>query len=431
MSWQMAKARRCPRGEARVYLIGDDSPRVTDLEERYGMNAPIAFRACWVLLASLSPCIAANTINVPGDKPTIQAGIDAATDGDVVVVAPGVYAELIDFHGKAITLKSQQGPRVTTIDGQSSGTVITMQTFEGRNSVVQGFTITRGAASFGAGAYLLNSAPTFRQNIFLNNQQGTGGFGAAIAGFNGSPIVDGNEFVGNTCDNQFLSGVLSFVNSSSPQIYNNILRDNDCRAINMTIPTGAAPVTFNNTIVRNRTGIYIDHRVSNASQLFRNNLIAQNNIGLEVAFQFSPFDAIWTNNLVFGNANDFAGTADVTGTNGNLKGDPRFVDGANNNFHLMGGSPAVDAGTAAGLTLPPDDFDGLPRVQDGNGDGLVIVDIGALEAAPAAVLPASVTVDSKMALLLVTLSVLVLAKRRLPAGAGCAGTANRLRNRSR
>ena len=157
--------------------------------------------------------------------------------------------ERIDFHGKAIALKSQQGSRVTTIDGQSGGTVITMQSLEGHGTLVQGFTITGGSAPFGAGAYLLGAAPTFRGNVFFNNAQSSGGFGAAIAGFSGSPIIDGNEFVANTCDSQFLSGVLSFVNSSSPQIYNNVIHDNDCRAINMTIPVGPAPVVFTATSV--------------------------------------------------------------------------------------------------------------------------------------------------------------------------------------
>ena len=54
-------------------------------------------------------------INVPGDQPNIQAGINAANRFDEVVVAPGTYFEDIDFLGKAITVRSVGGPTVTDL----------------------------------------------------------------------------------------------------------------------------------------------------------------------------------------------------------------------------------------------------------------------------------------------------------------------------
>ncbi len=48
----------------------------------------------------------AAVINVPADQPTIQAGLNAAADGDTVKVAPGEYLEAnIDFPKKAIALE--------------------------------------------------------------------------------------------------------------------------------------------------------------------------------------------------------------------------------------------------------------------------------------------------------------------------------------
>jgi hypothetical protein len=52
------------------------------------------------------PCGLASTIHVPKDQPTIQAGINAANNGDTVLVSPGKYVENINFNGRAITVTS-------------------------------------------------------------------------------------------------------------------------------------------------------------------------------------------------------------------------------------------------------------------------------------------------------------------------------------
>ena len=100
----------------------------------------------------------ADTINVPGDQPTIQAGIDASFDGDIVLVQPGTYVENINFNGKAITLGSlfyttQDTIYIsqTIIDGNQNGSVVIFENEEDSNSVITGFTITNGLADYGGG----------------------------------------------------------------------------------------------------------------------------------------------------------------------------------------------------------------------------------------------------------------------------------------
>ena len=92
------------------------------------------------------------TIHVPADQPTIQAGINIAIVGDTVLVADGIYTGAgnrdIDFGGKNIVLKSENGPDVTIIDCQGTESEphrgFYFHSGEDSTAVVDGFTIRGG-----------------------------------------------------------------------------------------------------------------------------------------------------------------------------------------------------------------------------------------------------------------------------------------------
>jgi len=110
-------------------------------------------RIVWLaaFLAVASPSATATTFHVDatgyGDFRKIQEAIDVSSDGDLILVGPGIYAgELnrdLDFDGREITVRSITGPEDTIIHCQNQGHAFTFHEYEDTLSVVQGFTITR------------------------------------------------------------------------------------------------------------------------------------------------------------------------------------------------------------------------------------------------------------------------------------------------
>jgi hypothetical protein len=318
----------------------------------------LVFGALAAAFCFVPSVLSATTIHVPVDQPTIQAGINASSNGDTVLVAPGYYTENLRLWGKRIILTSEyilaHDPSLidqTIIDGSSptsldTASVILIIDREDAKTVVQGFMITGGAgtrwhdehgAGFfreGGGILCANSAPTIRHNHIISNHVdnmanvvNTGGGG--IRAGDGSPRILDNRFASNVA--HYGSGiVLNYPVAAI--IRNNIVTGN---AANGAYGGGAIWVNHgtvgtrfeNNTIYGNTSpfGTGGVHSLSGTAYM-RNSIIWNN----------TPENAGGTQNYAYSDVSPLqAGT-------GNIEQAPTFEDLMA--FVPTAGSPVVDSG---------------------------------------------------------------------------------------
>ncbi len=205
----------------------------------------------------------AATINVgPGvgyDFDSIQAGIDAARDGDTVNVAPGTYYENVVLKS-GVSLQGS-GANVTVIDAGGYGDVVDAQA---DNVMISGFTL-RNSGEFdlghmNCGVYVCESSPVIRNNIIVNN-----GFGIGL--WHGPNPEIRNNIITNNSSGIYIYGLDE--KPSDPDIINNTIVNNKVDGI--TLRVMVSPIIANNIITEHVTGINLNY-VTGSPVISYNNL---------------------------------------------------------------------------------------------------------------------------------------------------------------
>ena len=407
-----------------------------------------------LLLGTLSLALATATgewfvnINAPCDSGTgtqtnpfcnIMDAVDVASSGDTIHIAPGNYFENLVLN-KDLTLIGSDGALVTTVDGQRSGSVVTLA--DGAVVDMTGLTLTDGFAFRGGGVYLAKTTPaatlTLTDSTVSGNSSGDGG---GIFAYAGAVTLENTTVSGNNATNgggilTTLGGTLTLTSSTvsgntatygtgagiytylgTLDLTDSTVSGNYCYgsgggfvlwggSLNLTRSTvsgntatdsggiagffnaslnlTSSAVTGNTTLFGSGGGI-----TSSGTLSLTNSTVSGNHavfgIGGGILNQGTSPTVI--NSILWNNAPDqIYGSATVNrslveggwpGT-GNIDDDPLFVDPANGNFSLQATSPCIDAGEP-GLSPVGRDLGGNPRFLDGDLDRVMVVDMGAHE----------------------------------------------------
>jgi hypothetical protein len=293
--------------------------------------------------------------HVPADYPTIQAALNASTFDDVVLVAPGTYAENLTIGPaqNSVALRSEAGAAVTFIDGQQLDRVINC--FQvGSATSIEGFSIIHGRVGpndTGGGLRLYQAHIRFVDNIVRDNLAGAG------AGL----FVDEShaELIGNQIfDNQALAtgGGIYCDHFSHALIERNIIVGNTAghHGGGISIWHGSRTRIVGNTILDNEStlnggGVHITR---NAHPSVSRNIIAFNGLGNGIHLDDLESTVLLDCNDFWSNSPaNYAGVPDQTGMDGNISGDPLFCNLPLRDFTLDETSPCAPDNSPAGCGL--------------------------------------------------------------------------------
>jgi len=397
---------------------------------------------------------AADQLDVPAEFATIQNAIDASTDGDLILVSPGVYREQIDFRGKRIEIRSTEGASETVIDGSvDEGSVVRFVNFEGPQSILDGFSVIGGTGTDagglirGGGIFVQSANPTIRNCRIAGNSAGAGG-GVAI--WTGNPwlfdcVIEDNvanasgtggggglhayssfprlvnvEFRANRGEGFASGGAASLRELSGAEFVNCIVVDNEGRF--------CGGIYNHNSVVEISNTTFSHNQATNSSSGEAFQVIGPSAVGMALNCIFwDNGDADEADEIAFALGVLTVLNSCVEGGwegEGNIDVNPAFVDPEAGDYHLKLDSPLIDAGEneffPADITM---DFAHNPRFASPDNPEVAEpnVDLGPFEVQPQGPLPCEGDTDGDLTIGLSDLLTVLSEWGSCVSSTGCAG----------
>jgi len=221
------------------------------------------------------------TIIVPDNYPTIQAAVDAATDGDTILVRAGTYTENVKVNKDHLTIKSESGAEATIVQAANPNDHVFEVMADYVN--ISGFTV-EGAKEYDKdGIYLKADFSIIFNNIISNN--GIGIYLGIYLFYSGNNIISDNNITSN---NEY--GIYLFYSGNNIISGNNI--SNNRYGIGLD-KSENNKISDNNIILNNYYGVMLFYSGNNI--ISDNNITSNNEYG--IVLDYSEND-ILSNNIL-------------------------------------------------------------------------------------------------------------------------------------